>query len=111
MNKFRPLLIILPLLLAIFLLAGCALNPVKPVVAYQTKEVNVPVPVMATPPDVPKFESRVMLLSDESTDGEVGKAYKQDWLTLMLRDRLFTNFLDEYRKAKQNVEAERNRKD
>ncbi len=96
---------ILPLILAIFLMVGCTTNPIKPVVQYETKLVNVPVPVFPSIPDVDKFESRVMMLTDESADGEVGKAYKQDWLSLMLRDRFFTNLLDDYRKAKQNAEA------
>lgn len=92
-------------ILTIFLLAGCANMSPKPVIKYETQLVNVPVPVFATPPEVAPFESRVLQLTDDSADGEVGKAYKQDWLSLMLRDRLFTQFLDDYRKAKQSAEA------
>jgi len=92
-------------ILTIFLMAGCANMSPKPVVQYETKIVNVPVPVLVDAPKVDKFESRVLQLTDASEDGEVGKAYKQDWLSLMLRDKLFTDFLIKYEETKRNVQA------
>jgi hypothetical protein len=96
MNKF------LPLILSVFLLAGCgSLSQTKPAIIYQTQEVNIPVVVFPDIPPMEYFDSRVKKLTDTSTDGEVAQAYKQDLLTLILRDRIFTDFLTAYRKAKQ----------
>lgn len=96
MNKF------LPIILAISLLAGCgSFSQTKPAIVYQTQEVRTAVVVFPDVPVVKPFESRVQTLTDKSSDGEVAQAYKEDLLTLILRDRIFTDFLTAYRKAKQ----------
>jgi hypothetical protein len=96
MNKF------LALILTISLLSGCgSFSQTKPAIVYQTQEVNIPVVVFPNVPEVTPFDSRVKKLTDTSPDGEVAQAYKQDLLTLILRDRIFTDFLTAYRKAKQ----------
>jgi len=96
MNKF------LILILTTLLLVGCgSLSQTKPAIVYQTQEVNMPVVVFPDVPAVEQFDSRVKKLTDTSPDGEVAQAYKQDLLTLILRDRIFTDFLTAYRKAKQ----------
>lgn len=95
----------LALILAIFLLAGCASFSDKPAIVYETQPVNTAVAVFADAPVVDKFESHVLQLTDSSKDGEVGQAYKSDWLSLMYRDRIFTDFLQQYRKAKQDAKA------
>lgn len=99
MNKF------LPLILAIALLSGCSSFTTKPAIVYQTQQVSVATPVFPDIPVVDTFESRVLKLTDSSKDGEVGQAYKYDWITLSLRDKVFTDFLIEYRKAKERAEA------
>lgn len=96
---------LLPLVLAIALLSGCSSFTTKPAIVYQTQQVSVAVPVFPDIPVVEPFDSRVKKLTDSSPDGEVGKSYKEDWLTLMYRDRIFTSFLNEYRKAKEKSEA------
>lgn len=99
MNKF------LPIILAIALLSGCGSFTTKPAIVYQTQEVRTGVAVFPDIPVVDKMDSRVLRLTDDSKDGEVGQAYKQDWLTLMLRDKIFTDFLEQYRKAKNSAQA------
>lgn len=100
MNKF------LPIILAISLLSGCgSFSTTKPAIVYQTQEVRTGVAVFPDIPVVDTFDSRVLKLTDDSKDGEVGKAYKQDWLTLMLRDKIFTDFLIQYKKAKDDAQA------
>lgn len=97
---------LLTLVLTISLLSGCgSFTTTKPAIVYQTQEVKVAVPVFVDAPVVDKFESRVLQLTDGSGDGEVGQAYKVDWLTLMLRDRIFTDFLIQYKKAKDDAQA------
>lgn len=86
-------------------LAGCQTAPQKPTIVYETEIVKVPVVVNIPLPDVDTFQSDVKMLTDSSTDGEVAKAFKSDWLTLMRRDALFMDFLATYRKAQQNGEA------
>lgn len=95
----------LPLILAITLLAGCGNMTTKPAIVYQTQEVKTAVAVFPDIPVVDKFDSRVLQLTDSSADGEVGQAFKQDWLSLMLRDRIFTDFLTKYQKAKTDAQA------
>ena len=92
---------LLPLVLAIALLSGCSSFTTKPAIIYQPQTVNTAVAVFPDIPVMEPFDSRVKKLTDSSSDGEVGQAYKQDLLTLILRDRIFTDFLTAYRKAKQ----------
>jgi hypothetical protein len=100
MNKF------LAIILSVSLLAGCgSLSQIKPAIVYQTQEVNMPVVVFPDAPVVEQFDSRVKKLTDTSPDGEVAQAYKQDLLTLILRDKIFVDFLNEYRKAKQKAQT------
>ena len=82
-------------------LVGCQ-TPPTPAIVYQTQEVRTAVVVFPDVPVVEPFDSRVRKLTDTSPDGEVGQAFKQDWLSLMLRDKIFTDFLTAYRKAKQD---------
>lgn len=96
MSKF------LPIILTIALLSGCSNFTTKPAIVYQTQEVRTAVVVFPDVPVVEPFDSRVRKLTDTSPDGEVGQAFKQDWLSLMLRDKIFTDFLTAYRKAKQD---------
>lgn len=84
-------------------LVGCTTVP--PAIIYQPQEVKIAVPVFVDAPVVDKFQSSVLELSDTSTDGQVGQAYKSDWLSLMYRDHLFTDFLIQYKKAKDNAQA------
>lgn len=93
---------IIALLVAAFLV-GC--SPMKPIVVYETKEVKVPVPVFVETPDIGKFDSSVMLITDQTPTGEVAQAYKIDWMILMERDKLFTDFLSTYNKARKDAQA------
>lgn len=95
---------LLTLVLTISLLSGCgSFTTTKPAIVYQTQEVKVAVPVFVDAPVVDKFESRVLQLNDNSPAGEVGQSYKVDWLTLMYRDHLFTDFLKKYKEAKDSA--------
>lgn len=103
MKKFLAIVL---LVLVIIALAGCgSFSTTKPAIVYQTQEVKVAVPVFVSTPVMEPFQSRVLQLKDNSTDGEVGQSYKQDWLSLMLRDRIFTDFLTQYEKAKTDAQA------
>jgi hypothetical protein len=96
----------LSIILAISILSGCgSFSTTKPAIVYQTQEVKTAVAVFPDIPTVDTFDSRVLKLTDDSAAGEVGQAYKIDWLTLMLRDKIFTEFLNEYKKAKETAEA------
>lgn len=102
---FKLLYTIFAIAVLTLALSACQTTP-KPAVVYQPQIVNVPVAVLPEAPVVDKFESRVLQLTDTSSDGSVGQAYKQDWLSLMLRDKIFVDFLNEYRKAKNSVEGQ-----
>ncbi|MNK14236.1 hypothetical protein D3C87_323350 [compost metagenome] len=95
---------LLPLILTIALVSGCT-TPMTPAIVYKTQEVKTAVAVFPDIPVIESFDSRVLKLKDNSTDGEVGQSYKFDWLTLMYRDRIFTDFLSQYRKAKTDAQA------
>lgn len=99
MNKF------LTIFLALVVLSGCQTLRDAPAIVYKPQEVKIAVPVFPEIPTVDTFDSRVLKLTDDSKDGEVGQAFKSDWLSLMYRDQLFTDFLQQYRKAKESAQA------